>query len=131
MDRALEGIRRHCDILCLPLGLAARAVQLRCALSSGSECSKPFTDCARIVRGLPAAMGDAEGNALLEACQLVVWAAEAGQTKVMDRTTLLACFSFLEEYQELLLKQQKVSLWLYLTLPYSLYSALTGGSHVW
>ncbi|KAL7891419.1 hypothetical protein AOLI_G00008950 [Acnodon oligacanthus] len=109
VDRALEGIRRHCDILCLPLGLAARAVQLRCAFSSGNECGKPFTDCARILRGLPAAVGDAEGHALLEACQLVVWAAEAGQTKGMSRTTLLACFSFLEEYQELLLKQQKSS----------------------
>ncbi|XP_007254307.3 separin [Astyanax mexicanus] len=109
VDSAVAMVRRLCDILCPSLGLAAHAVQLQCALTSGDECSKAFTDCARILRGLPATMRDIEAHTLLEACQLVVWAIEAGQTKGMDRTTLLACFSFLEEYQEILLKQQKTS----------------------
>uniref|UniRef100_A0A3B1ISX3 separase n=1 Tax=Astyanax mexicanus TaxID=7994 RepID=A0A3B1ISX3_ASTMX len=126
VDSAVAMVRRLCDILCPSLGLAAHAVQLQCALTSGDECSKAFTDCARILRGLPATMRDIEAHTLLEACQLVVWAIEAGQTKGMDRTTLLACFSFLEEYQEILLKQQKVSPWLCLKLhTFNLYTNAT------
>ncbi|XP_072539170.1 separin [Salminus brasiliensis] len=109
LDRAAERVRYLCDTLCPPVRLAAHAVQLHCALTSRGEFSKAFTDCARILRGLPSAMRDAETRTLLEACQLVVWAVEAGQAKGMDRTTLLACFSFLEEYQEILLNQQKSS----------------------
>ncbi|XP_021329799.2 separin isoform X2 [Danio rerio] len=91
------------------LGLADRAVQMQCVLSSGGECSKSFTECARALRMLPCAMSSSESHALLEACQLVVWTLEASQCKGMDVTTLLACFSFLEEYQEFLLAQQKNS----------------------
>lgn len=110
VDRAVDAISLFCDHLCSSLSLVAQAVKLHRDLCSGGECSKAFTECARILRGLPASVGDAESHALLDACQLVVWATEAGQAKGMDSTTLLACFSFLEEYQELLLKQQKVSL---------------------
>ncbi|KAK3575127.1 hypothetical protein QTP86_020811 [Hemibagrus guttatus] len=95
--------------LCPVLGVASRAVRLHRGLSTGGKCSKEFTDCARILRGLPDALGDAESHALLEACQLAVWATEAGQTKGMGGVTLLASFSFWEEYQEFLIKQQKSS----------------------
>uniref|UniRef100_A0A672NDD1 Separin-like n=1 Tax=Sinocyclocheilus grahami TaxID=75366 RepID=A0A672NDD1_SINGR len=105
---ALEGVDGHVGLR-LALSLADRAVQLQSALSLEGECSKAFTECARSLRGLPRVMSAAESHALLEACQLVVWALEAGQCKEMDVTTLLACFSFLEEYQELLLTQQKVN----------------------
>ncbi|KAI2663698.1 Separin [Labeo rohita] len=105
---ALKGVDGHVGLRSA-LSLADRAVQLQSALSLGGECSKAFTECARSLRGLPRAMSAAESHALLEACQLVVWALEAGQCKGMDVTTLLACFSFLEEYQELLLTQQKDS----------------------
>ncbi|XP_056316195.1 separin [Danio aesculapii] len=91
------------------LGLADRAVQMQCVLSSGGECSKSFTECARALRMLPRGISSLESHALLEACQLVVWTLEASQCKGMDVTTLLACFSFLEEYQEFLLTQQKNS----------------------
>ncbi|XP_076870727.1 separin [Brachyhypopomus gauderio] len=92
------------------LGLAVRAVQLHRALRLGEECSRTFTDCARVLRGCPpAGLGDAGSRVLLEACQLVVWATEAGQTKGMGGASLLTCFSFLEEYQELLLKHQQSS----------------------
>lgn len=107
---ALEGVDGHVGLR-LTLRLADRAVQLHSAFSLGGECSKAFTECARSLRGLPRVMSAAESHALLEACQLVVWALEAGQCKGMDETTLLACFSFLEEYQELLLTQQKVRLY--------------------
>ncbi|XP_016408524.1 separin-like [Sinocyclocheilus rhinocerous] len=105
---ALDGVDGHVGLR-LALSLADRAVQLQSALSLGGECSKAFTECARSLRGLPRVMSAAESHALLEACQLVVWALEAGQCKEMDVTTLLACFSFLEEYQELLLTQHKDS----------------------
>lgn len=94
----------------LALGLADHAVQMQCVLSSGGECSKSFTECARALRMLPRGISSSESHALLEACQLVVWTLEASQCKGMDVTTLLACFSFLEEYQEFLLTQQKVCL---------------------
>ncbi|XP_077054466.1 separin isoform X1 [Siphateles boraxobius] len=105
---SLDGVDGHVG-LCSALSLANCAVQLQCALSSGGECSKAFTECARALRVLPRAMLGPEYHALLEACQLVVWVLETGQSKGMDITTLLACFSFLEEYQELLLAQQKDS----------------------
>lgn len=107
---ALEGVDGNVGLRSA-LSLADWAVQLQCALSLGGECSKAFTECARALRVLPRAMSGPESHALLEACQLVVWALEAGQCKGMDITTLLACFSFLEEYQELLLAQQKVRLY--------------------
>lgn len=106
----LEGVDGHVGLRSA-LRLADCAVQLQCALSSGGECNKAFTECARALRVLPRAMLGPESHALLEACQLVVWALEADQCKGMDITTLLACFSFLEEYQELLLALQKVRLY--------------------
>uniref|UniRef100_A0A8C1JG81 separase n=1 Tax=Cyprinus carpio TaxID=7962 RepID=A0A8C1JG81_CYPCA len=111
LSGALEGVNGHVG-LHLALSLAEHAVQLQSTLSLGGECSKAFTESARSVRGLPHSMSAAESHALLEACQLVVWAMEAGQSKGMDVTTLLACLSFLEEYQELLLTQQKVRLYI-------------------
>uniref|UniRef100_A0A671RHH8 separase n=1 Tax=Sinocyclocheilus anshuiensis TaxID=1608454 RepID=A0A671RHH8_9TELE len=110
LSGALEGVDRHVGLRSA-LSLADHAVQLQSALSLGGECSKAFTESAHSLRGLPRSMSAAESHALLEACQLVVWAMEAGQCKGMDVTTLLACLSFLEEYQELLLTQQKVSLY--------------------
>ncbi len=107
---ALESVDGHVGLRSA-LSLADSAVQLQSALSLGGECSKAFTECARSLRRLPRSMSAAESHALLEACQLVVWAMEAGQCKGMDVTTLMACFSFLEEYQELLLTQQKVRLY--------------------
>lgn len=106
---ALECVRKLGEGLCLALGLASRAVRLHRDLGTGRECNNAFTDCARILRGLPAVLSDTESHTLLEACQLVVWATEAGQSKGMGGATLLASFSFWEEYQEFLLKQQKVT----------------------
>ncbi|XP_059426784.1 separin [Carassius carassius] len=108
LSGALEGVDGHVGLR-LALSLADHAVQLQSALSLGGECSKAFTESAHSLRGLPHSMSAAESHALLEACQLVVWAMEAGQCKGMDVATLLACLSFLEEYQELLLTQQKES----------------------
>ncbi|XP_043098773.1 separin isoform X2 [Puntigrus tetrazona] len=105
---ALEGVDGRLGLRSA-LSLANHAVQLQSVLSLGGECSKAFTECARSLRSLPRSMSATETHALLEACQLVVWAMEAGQCKEMDITVLLACFSFLEEYQEFLLTQQKVS----------------------
>ncbi|XP_051996262.1 separin [Xyrauchen texanus] len=108
LHKILEGVKDHGG-LHSALSLVDRAVQLQCALSSGGECSKSFTECARILRGLSTAMSAPECHAILEACHLVIWALEAGQSKGMSIATLLTCFSFLEEYQELLLTWQKGS----------------------
>lgn len=109
VDGALELVRKLEEGLCPALGLVSQAVRLHRELGAAGECSKAFTNCARALRGLPAALGDAESHTLLEACQLVVWATEAGQSKGMGGATLLASFSFWEEYQEFLIKQQQVS----------------------
>lgn len=110
LDGAQECVRKLGGGLCPALGVASRAVRLHRDLGTGRECSKAYTDCARILRGLPAALCEAESHALLEACQLIVWATEAGQTKGMGGATLLASFSYWEEYQEFLIKLQQVSL---------------------
>ncbi|TRY54956.1 hypothetical protein DNTS_020719 [Danionella cerebrum] len=89
--------------------VAERAVEVQRALGSGGDCSKAFTECARALRILPHALPASEFHALLEACQLMVWALESSDSKAMDITTLLASFSFFEEYQEILLKQQRDS----------------------
>ncbi|XP_053492769.1 separin isoform X2 [Ictalurus furcatus] len=109
LDGAQECVRKLGGGLCPALGMASRAVRLHRDLSTGRECSKAYTDCARILRGLPAALCEAESHALLEACQLIVWATEAGQTKGMGGATLLASFSYWEEYQEFLIKLQQSS----------------------
>lgn len=109
VDGSLDCVRKLAKGLCPVLDLASRAVRLHRDFGSGGECSKVFTDCARILRALPDVLSDTESHALLEACQLVVWVTEAGQTKGMGGATLLASFSFWEEYQEFLIKQQKVS----------------------
>lgn len=107
VDGALESMRRLGVGLSLAMGLASQAVRLH---RDRGESSKAFTDCARILRSLPATLDEAENHALLEACQLVVWVTEAGQMKGMGGATLLASFCFWEEYQEFLIKQQKVNL---------------------
>ncbi|XP_047669952.1 separin-like [Tachysurus fulvidraco] len=109
VDGSLEYVRKLAKGLCPVLDLASRAVRLHRDFGSGGECSKVFTDCAHILRALPDVLSDAESHALLEACQLVVWVTETGQTKGMGGATLLASFSFWEEYQEFLIKQQKRS----------------------
>lgn len=106
-DGALERVRKVGEGLCPAMGLAGRAVRLHRDLGAGGECGRAFTDCTRILRALPAALSDAESHALMEACQLVFWVTE---TKGMGGATLLASFSFWEEYQEFLIRQQKVSL---------------------
>ncbi|KAF7712001.1 hypothetical protein HF521_001012 [Silurus meridionalis] len=105
VDGATECVREG-EGLRSALELTARAPRLHRDLGSGVACSETFTDCARILRALPPVLGDAETHALVEACQLVVWATEAGQTKGMGGATLLASFSFWEEYQEFLIKLQ-------------------------
>ncbi|XP_055068352.2 LOW QUALITY PROTEIN: separin [Misgurnus anguillicaudatus] len=108
LQGALEGIKSP-GALRSSLSLADRALQLHRTLGLEGDCCKAFTECARILRGLPKAMSNPECHVLLEACQLVIWAVEGGRSKGMNVVTLLACFSFLEEYQELLFTQQKDS----------------------
>lgn len=110
VDAALEGIRKHSQVLHLTLGLAMQAVKLHRSFNSEGDCSKSYTDCARAIRGLPGDLGETESHAVLEVCKLIIWATESGQTEGMDGNMLLASFSFLEEYQELMIKQQNVSL---------------------
>ncbi|KAF5897593.1 separin, partial [Clarias magur] len=125
VDGALEFVRERGEGLCSAAGLTLRAVRLHRDLGAGAECSRTFTDCARVLRGLPATLGVAESHALMEACQLVVWVTEAAQMKGMGGATLMASFSFWEEYQEFLMRQQESSPQLQYSLCFSLYQGFT------
>ncbi|XP_046881955.1 separin [Hypomesus transpacificus] len=97
---------RDCSSYPYPAMVLGRwAVDIQRSLSSGGECGQAFTECARTLRSLPAALGVREGHAVLEGCSMVVWAVEAGQGKGLSGPVLLAWFSCLEEHQELMIKR--------------------------
>ncbi|XP_048856344.1 separin [Brienomyrus brachyistius] len=83
---------------------AGWAVDVHCLLASGEDCAATLTDCARAIRCLPDSFSDQERHVFLQASQLVASAFEINQDKVLRGSSLLALFSFLEEYQELLRK---------------------------
>ncbi|XP_076013098.1 separin [Genypterus blacodes] len=86
------------------LVLGKWAVKVCSTKGAGQESGQAFTECARALRSLSADLGDTEAHAILQGCNLVMWAAESGQRKGLSGPVLLACFSFLEEYQELISK---------------------------
>lgn len=83
---------------------AGWVVDVHSLLASGEDCAATLTECARAIRCLPDSFSDQERHAFLQASQLVASAFEINQGKVLRGTSLLALFSFLEEYQELLHK---------------------------
>ncbi|MEQ2217978.1 hypothetical protein XENOCAPTIV_027298, partial [Xenoophorus captivus] len=91
----------------IPLILAKWGVKIHSAMKADKESSQALTECARTLRSLPAKLGYREGHAVLEGCNLVVWAVETGHTKELSGPELLALFSFLEEHQERVLEMLK------------------------
>lgn len=86
---------------CTPLVLGKWAVTAHSEMMAGRQNGQPFTECARELRSLP---GEVGGQALLEGCGLVLWAVESRSEKGLSGPVLLAFYSFLEEYQERILK---------------------------
>ncbi|KAM4741332.1 separin [Anableps anableps] len=94
----------------IPLVLGKWAVKIHSAKKADKECSQALTECARTLRSLSADLDFREGHAVLEGCNLVVWAVENGHSKELSGPELLALFSFLEEYQERIMKMlEKIS----------------------
>uniref|UniRef100_A0A3Q2C729 separase n=1 Tax=Cyprinodon variegatus TaxID=28743 RepID=A0A3Q2C729_CYPVA len=94
----------------IPLVLGRWGVKIHSSLTAGKEGGQAFTECARILRALSAEVGHSECHAVLEGCNLVIWAVGSGRSKGLSGLELLALFSFLEEHQEWLIKMlNKVS----------------------
>ncbi|KAM3877857.1 LOW QUALITY PROTEIN: separin [Diretmus argenteus] len=105
MDEVERKIRRCGGFHGKALVLGKWAVKIHHSMRSGEESGQAFTECARVLRSLPADLGDREAHAILEGCGLVVWAVESGQSKGLSGPVLLALFSFLEEHQGQILKR--------------------------
>ncbi|XP_038131150.1 separin isoform X1 [Cyprinodon tularosa] len=88
----------------IPLVLGRWGVKIHSSLTAGKEGGQAFTECARILRALSAEVGHSECHAVLEGCNLVIWAVGSGRSKGLSGLELLALFSFLEEHQEWLIK---------------------------
>ncbi|XP_041639099.1 separin [Cheilinus undulatus] len=95
------------DFPCVTLALGKWAVKIHYTIKAGDKSSQAFKECARALRSLSADLGDQEAHAVLEGCGLVTWAVESGNSKGFSGPVLLAWFSFLEEYQEQMLKVLK------------------------
>lgn len=94
---------RDCgDSQCTPLLLGKWAVKLHSVMKAGEECSQGLTECTRALRLCSADLGDQEAHAVLEGCGLVTWAVESTHKNGLSGPVLLACFSFLEEHQNLI-----------------------------
>nr|XP_057910320.1 prefoldin subunit 5 isoform X1 [Doryrhamphus excisus] len=61
-------------------------------------------ECARTLRSLPHHLGDGEAHCVLEGCELVAWVMESHHKKGFSGHVLLACFAFLEEHQDLMIR---------------------------
>ncbi|KAM4582664.1 separin [Fundulus diaphanus] len=84
----------------IPLVLGKWAVKIHSAMKANKEPGHALTECARTLRSLSTELGFRDGHAVLEGCNLVVWAVESENTKELSGPALLALFSFLEEHQE-------------------------------
>ncbi|KAM9758407.1 separin isoform 2-T2 [Menidia menidia] len=85
-----------------PLMLGKWVIEIHSAIKTGKENSQALTECARILRSLSVDLGNREIHAVLEGCSLIVWAVASGQQNVLSGPGLLALFSFLDEYHELM-----------------------------
>lgn len=92
------------DCRCTALVLGKWGVKIHSTIKAGGESGQALTECARALRSLSADLDDREARAVLDGCSLVVWAVESGPNKGLSGLVLLALFSFLEEYQERILK---------------------------
>lgn len=106
-----SNIRDYSACLCTAAVLGKWAVNIHSTMKAGGEVGQALTECARALRSLSSDLEDRESSSVLEGCKLVVWAVDSSHSKELSGSTLLAWFSFLEEYQEQVLRiQKKVSL---------------------
>ncbi|KAJ8359018.1 hypothetical protein SKAU_G00155430 [Synaphobranchus kaupii] len=98
---------RGSPCLVVALDLACYAIGIHSA--SRGQCGVVLAKCARGLQVLPGELGRQERHAVLQGCQLLAWVLEGGQLGPMAGPTLLAWFSFLEEYQKLLEKHMQMS----------------------
>ncbi|XP_034537905.1 separin [Notolabrus celidotus] len=99
----------HGDSQCTAVVLGKWAVKIHSSVKVKGECGQALKECARALRPLSADLGDQEAHAVLEGSGLVMWAMESGDSKGLSGPMLLAWFSFLEEYQERIMKMLKKS----------------------
>ncbi|KAM6928107.1 separin [Xenentodon cancila] len=92
------------DYQCTPLVLGKWGVSIHSDMQASKHSGQALTECARALRSLPADLGNREGHAVLEGCSFVVWAVESGPNRALSGPALLSLFSFLEEYQERIMK---------------------------
>ncbi|XP_074535465.1 separin [Halichoeres trimaculatus] len=92
---------------CTAVVLCKWAVKIHPSVLADENSGHALKECARALRSLSADLGDQEAHAVLEGCGLVMWAVESGNNKALSGSMLLAWFSFLEEYQEQILKVLK------------------------
>ncbi|XP_034442068.1 separin [Hippoglossus hippoglossus] len=108
IEREVRDVSADCQ--CTALLLGRWAVEVHSTMKAGEESGQVLTNCARALRSLSADLGEQEAHAVVEGCGLVVWAVETGHNKGLSGPLLLAWFSFLEEYQEQILKMLKKNL---------------------
>lgn len=92
---------------CTALLLGKWAVKMYPSVVTDEKSVQALKECARALRSLPVDLLNQEAHAVLEGCGLVMWAVESGNSKALSGSVLLAWFSFLEEYQECILKVLK------------------------
>ncbi|XP_065811017.1 separin [Labrus bergylta] len=107
MNEIESKIKDHVDCQCTAVVLGKWALKIHSTTKAGGESGQALKECARALRCLSSDLGDQEAHALQEGCGLVMWAVESGDSKGLSGPLLLAWFSFLEEYQELILKMLK------------------------
>ncbi|KAG5836480.1 hypothetical protein ANANG_G00255250 [Anguilla anguilla] len=112
LEQRAPGAGRRLDAgspcLAVALDLARRAAEIHRApagSAGGADRVRPRPP------GPAAEPGHQERHAVLHGCQLVAWVLEVGQYGPLGGSTLLAWFSFLEGYQELLEKHIQMGRW--------------------
>ncbi|XP_062256226.1 separin [Platichthys flesus] len=108
IEREVRDVSADCQ--CTALLLGRWAVEVHSTMKAGEESGQVLTNCARALRSLSADLGEQVAHAVVEGCGLVVWAVETGHNKGLSGPLLLAWFSFLEEYQEQILRMLKKNL---------------------
>ncbi|XP_053297462.1 separin isoform X2 [Pleuronectes platessa] len=108
IEREVRDVSADCQ--CTALLLGRWAVKVHSTMKADEESGQVLTNCARALRSLSADLGEQEAHAVVEGCGLVVWAVETGHNKGLSGPLLLAWFSFLEEYQEQILRMLKKNL---------------------
>ncbi|XP_061583549.1 separin [Cololabis saira] len=86
------------------LVLSKWGVNIHSDMQASKQSGQALTECARALRSLPDDLSSRDGHAVLYGCAFVVWAVESESNKVLSGPVLLSLFSFLEEYQERIMR---------------------------